>query len=65
VLVFIIKVNAVNSTSIIGKTSIVVGIVVSLVGYKTGLVVGVRVAISASDKGYCKIGDFSIARIVS
>jgi hypothetical protein len=65
VLVFVVKVNIVNSTSIIGGTSIVIGIVISLVGYKTGLVVGVRVAISASDKGYCKIGDFSIARIVS
>jgi hypothetical protein len=65
VLVFVIKVNAINSTSIISGTSIVVRIVISLVSYKTGLVVRVRVAISASDKGYYKIGDFSIARIVS
>jgi hypothetical protein len=65
VLVFVAKVNAVSLTSIIGGTSIVVRIVVGLVSCKTGLVVGVRVAISASDKGYCKIGDFSIARIVS
>jgi len=65
VLVFVIKVNAINSTSIISKTSIIVKIVVSLVSYKTSLVIRVRVAISASDKGYYKIRDFSIAEIAS
>ena len=64
-LVFVIKVNAINSTSIISKTSIIVKIVVSLVSYKTSLVIRVRVAISASDKGYYKIRDFSIAGIAS
>jgi hypothetical protein len=64
-LVFIAKVNAVSSTNIIGRTSIVVRIVISLVSCKTGLVIRVRVAISASDKGYYKIRDFSVAGIVS
>ena len=65
VLVFAARVNAVSLTSIIGKTSIVVRIVISSVSYKTSLVIGVRVAISASDEGYCKIRDFGIAGIVS
>jgi hypothetical protein len=61
VLIFAAKVNIVSLTSIISGTSIVVRIVISLVSYKIGLVIRVRVAISASNKGYCKIGDFSIA----
>jgi hypothetical protein len=65
VLVFIVKVNAVSLTSTIGGTSIVIRIVISLVSYKISLVIRVRVAISTSDKGYYKIGDFSVAGIVS
>jgi hypothetical protein len=65
VLVFIVKVNIVSSTNIIGGTSIVIRIVISLVSCKTSLVVRVRVAVSASDKGYYKIRDFSIAGIAS
>ena len=64
-LVFAIKVNIVSLTSIIGGTSIVIRTIVSSVSYKTSLVIGVRVAISASDEGYCKIRDFGIAGIVS
>ena len=64
-LVFAIKVNAISSTNIIGRTSIVVRIVISLVSCKTSLVIRVKVAISASDKGYYKIRDFSIAKIAS
>jgi hypothetical protein len=65
VLIFVIKVNTVSSTSIIGGTSTIVGIVISSVSCKTGLVVRVKVAISASDKGYYKIGDFGVAGIAS
>jgi hypothetical protein len=65
VLIFAIKVNTISSTSIIGGTSIVIRIVISLVSCKTGLVIRVRVAISASNEGYCKIGDFSVAGIAS
>jgi hypothetical protein len=65
VLVFAIKVNAVNSTSTIGGTSIIVRIVINLVSCKTSLVIRVKVAISASNKGYYKIGDFSVTGIVS
>ena len=64
-LVFIAKVNAVNLTNIISKTIIVVRIVISLVSYKTSLVIRVKVAISASNKGYYKTRDFSIAGIIS
>jgi hypothetical protein len=64
-LVFVVKVNAVSSTSTISGTSIVVRIVISSVSCKIGLVIRVGVAISASDKGYYKIGDFSIAGIAS
>jgi hypothetical protein len=65
VLIFVAKVNVVNLISIIGGTSIVVRIVISLVSCKTSLVIRVKVAISASNKGYYKIGDFSVAKIVS
>jgi hypothetical protein len=65
VLVFIAKVNAVNLTSIISKTIIIVRIVISLVSCKTSLVIRVKVAISASNKGYYKTRDFSIAGIIS
>jgi hypothetical protein len=65
VLVFAAKVNAVNSTSIIGGTSIVIRTVISSVSCKIGLVIRVGVAISVSDKGYYKIRDFSVARIAS
>ena len=65
VLVFVVKVNAVSSTSIISGTSIVVKIVISSVSCKIGLVIRVRVAISASDKGCYKTGDFGIAGIAS
>jgi len=59
VLVFAARVNAVSLTSIIGKTSIVVRIVISSVsyktsykmGYKTGLVIRARVGASASVEG--------------
>ena len=64
-LVFVAKVNVVSLTSIIGGTNIVVRIVISSVSCKIGLVIRVRVAISASNKGYYKIGDFSVAGIVS
>ena len=64
-LIFVVKVNAVSSTSIIGGISIVVRIVISLVSYKTSLVIRVKVAISASNKGYYKTRDFSIAGIIS
>jgi hypothetical protein len=65
VLVFVAKVNVVSLTSIIGGTNIVVRIVISSVSCKIGPVVGVRVAISASDKGYYKIRDFGVAGIAS
>jgi hypothetical protein len=65
VLIFAIEVNAISLTSTISRTSIIIRIVVSLVSCKTGLVIRVRVAISASDKGYYKIRDFSVAGIVS
>jgi hypothetical protein len=65
VLIFIAKVNIVSLTSIIGGTSIIIRIVISLVSCKTSLVIRVKVVISASDKGYYKIRDFSIARIAS
>jgi hypothetical protein len=65
VLVFVIKVNAVNSTNIISKTNIIVRIVIISVSYKTSLVIRVKVAISASNKGYYKIRDFSVAKIAS
>jgi hypothetical protein len=64
-LIFTIKVNAISSTSTISGTSIIVRIVISSVSYKTSLVVSIRVAISTSDKGYYKIGDFGIAEIAS
>jgi hypothetical protein len=65
VLIFAIEVNAISLTSTISRTSIIIRIVVSLVSCKTGLVIRVRVAISASDKGYCKTRDFGIAGIVN
>jgi len=65
VLIFVVKVNAVSSTSIIGGISIVVRIVISLISCKTSLVIRVRIAISASDKGYYKIRDFNITGIAS
>ena len=52
-------------TNIISETNIIIRIVISLVSYKTSLVIRVRVVISASDKSYYKIRDFSIAGIVS
>jgi hypothetical protein len=64
-LVFAIKVNAISSTNIIGGTSTIVKIVISLVSCKTSLVIRVRVAISTSDEGYYKTRDFNIAGIVS
>jgi hypothetical protein len=65
VLVFVIKVNVISSTNTIGGTNIVIRIVISSVSCKTSPVIRVRVAISASDKGYCKIRDFSVAGIAS